>query len=209
MNYEEPQETLDPKIYDVIVSIGNKCPTAMVLKEMSLYGHSYPFDSIPTTPSLVLKYLQDQGEFYPCKNAERTEDGVWFGHFDLDSGYATTLKTFRRRFQRLFTALQERKRILFVYTSEADMYNEMGNRYLNNFEELVKIQKYIETTYKYSDFTILAIHTNKTYESTQCIRNFTIHVDDSYLSDDMSTHIPEICDIYRKKLKELLAKILA
>jgi len=66
----------------------------------------------------------------------------------------------------------------------------MGNRYSDNYNELVKIKDYIEDTYKYDDFTILALHTNKVYPDIENIINFTINVDPSYSSDNMETHIP-------------------
>ena len=80
--------------------------------------------------------------------------------------------------------LQTQKRILFIYTSEADVYNENGNRYNDNYNELCNIQNYIRKTYKYNNFTILAIHTNKSYENTDNIINYTIQVPEKYLSDD-------------------------
>jgi len=92
------------------------------LKDLNIYKDSYPFDYIPTTPSLILKYLQNQDDFYPKKNVIRTNDCVWFGHFDINNKYIETIDTFKRRFERLFSLLQNKKKILFVYTSEADVY---------------------------------------------------------------------------------------
>lgn len=51
---------------DEIISIGNKCPTAMILRDLKIYKESYPFDYIPTTPRLILKYMKDQNEFLLC-----------------------------------------------------------------------------------------------------------------------------------------------
>ncbi len=82
MNYEKPSVIINRKDYDCVVSIGNKCPTAMTLRDLHLYGESFPFDYIPTKPALILKYLRDQSEFFPRRGHVRNGDGVWFGHFD-------------------------------------------------------------------------------------------------------------------------------
>jgi len=179
----------------------------MILKELNLYKQSFPFDSVPTTPSLILKYLQDTTDFFPKKNTIRTNDKVWFGHFDLNEKYQETIQTLQRRFNRLFDILKNKSKILFVYTSEADVYNEMGNRYNDNYNELCKIEQYIKETYKYEDFTILAIHTNKSYNNTKNILNYTINVPEIYLSDDMSTHNDKTCRMYRKILELLMKRI--
>ena len=87
MNYLKPTKFLNFNEYECIVSIGNKCPTAMILKKLNMYKESFPFDYIPTTPCLILKYLQNQIDFYPNKNVVRTNDNVWFGHFDINEKY--------------------------------------------------------------------------------------------------------------------------
>jgi len=208
MNYITPTKHIDKKDYEYIVSLGNKCPTLMSLRSIECYKESFPFDSIPTTPALILKYLKDTTEFFPQRKIIQNKDGVWFGHFDLDKDYENTIDTFKRRFERLYTILKEKKKILFVYTSAADIYNEMGNRYNDNYGGLCKIKEYIQDTYNYNNFTILAIHTNKSYNDTENIINFTINVEDKYLSDDMSTHIPEVTTKYRHVLCQLLKEII-
>lgn len=208
MNYISPTRYINKNDYEYIVSLGNKCPTVMNLRSVECYRESFPFDSIPSTPALILKYLKDPTDFFPKQNVSRNKDNVWFGHFNLDNDYDTRINTFKRRFERLYNILKEKKRILFVYTSAGDIYNEMGNRYHDNYGELCKIKEYIESTYNYTNFTILAIHTNKSYSDTENIINFTINVEDKYLSDDMSTHIPEVISKYRSVLRELLKEII-
>jgi len=207
MNYDEINTQIDPLDYDAIVSIGNKCPTAMILRDLNIYRESFPFDYIPTTPKLILKYLKNPLEFYPGKNEIITIDQVWFGHFDLITQYGTTVETFKRRFDRLFDLLENKKRILFVYTSEADIYNEMNNRYNDNHGDLLKLREYIIETYKITDFLILAIHTNKIYENEPNLVNYTIHVDEKYMSDNKETNVPEVFNPYRNVLKTLLGMI--
>lgn len=207
MDYVKPNVYVNSNDYDYIVGIGNKCPTAMTLRDLHIYRESFPFDYIPTTPKLILKYLQDTSDFFPEKNIVRTKDDVWFGHFDINDKYDDTIQTFRRRFDRLLEILQNKKRILFVYTSEADIYNEMNNRYNDNYDGLCKLRDYIENKYEYNNFTILAIHMNKTYIDTKNIINYTINVPDIYLSNDMSTHNIPICSKYRKALKSLIIDI--
>lgn len=208
MNFNKTDSTIHVSDYDCVVSIGNKCPTAMILRELQVYRESYPFDFIPTTPKLILKYFQDQTDFYPKKHMVRTKDDVWFGHFDLETQYEDTLQKLKRRFNRLFTSLENKQKILFVYTSEADIYNEMGNRYHDNYKDLCNLMEYIVIKYNYEDCDLLAIHVNKSYENTKHIMNYTINVPEKYLSNDMSTHTSETCTIYRSVLKELLKKVL-
>jgi len=209
MNYTPINKYIDYTNYDCIISIGNKCPTAMMLRKLNIYKESYPFDYIPTTPQLILNYLKNNESFIPEKNTIINNDGVWFGHFDFLNNYNIMVDTFNRRFSRLNGALKNKKRILFVYTSEADVYNEMNNRYNDNYYYLKQIKEYIQDTYDYNNFTILAIHTNKDYPDTKNIINYTIHVDSKYLSDNKETHIPEICNQYRNILYFLLKNIFS
>jgi hypothetical protein len=179
----------------------------MILRELNLYKESFPFDYIPTTASLILKYLQSQDDFYPKMGMVRTNDDVWFGHFNIHENYSDTIETFKRRFARLFNILQNKKKILFVYTSEADVYNEMNNRYNDNYKDLSLLVDYIIKTYHYDDFKLLCIHTNQSFVDTNHILNFTIHVPDHYMSDDMSTHTESTFLPYRNTLKNLLKEI--
>jgi hypothetical protein len=207
MNYIPPETFININDYDYIISIGNKCPSTLLLRSLNLYKESFPFDYIPTTPKLILKYLKDQTDFYPKKNILRNNDDVWFGYFDLDIKYNETIETFKRRFERLFNILENKNKILFVYTSEADIYNEMGNRYNDNYNDLCKIRDYIKNKYNFNNFNILAIHVNKVYNSEENIINYSINIPEKYFSDDMSTHTEEITSIYRTKLKLLLKNI--
>ena len=193
------------KDYDYIISLGNKCPTTDTLRNLGIYKESFPFDYIPTTPKLILKYLKDQTEFFPEKNVVRTKDDVWFGHFDIAAGYDTTIETFKRRFQRLFEILLT-SRILFVYTSEADIYNEMGNRYNDNYNSLCELRDYFIEKYN-ANFRIVAIHVNKEYIDCSHIVNYTIKVPETYMSDDMSTHDSATCESYRNCLRIMMINI--
>jgi hypothetical protein len=207
MNYSPPTQILNQNDYEYIVSIGNKCPTAMILRELKIYKESFPFDYIPTTPELILKYMKNQNDFYPKKNVVRTNDNVWFGHFDVNEKYNETIDMFKRRFERLFHILKNKKKILFVYTSEADIYNEMNNMYNDNYKYLNQLVRYIIETYNYDDFKLLCVHLNKTFEDTKNIVNYTINVPDKYLSDDSSTHTVDTIFQYRKTLKNLLKEV--
>lgn len=207
MNYDKPTRHIHKQEYEYVVSIGNKCPTTMILRNLNIYNQSFPFDYIPTTPSLILKYLQNQNEFYPLQNTERTLDNVWFGHFNLTDRYDETIETFKRRFARLFHILNEKKKIVFVYTTEADIYNEMNNQFNDNYSALLQIVDYLKQTYNYSDFKMVCIHMNKTFPNTENILNYTIHVPSEYLSTDMSTHVPNIYKEYRSMLEQIFKEI--
>ena len=207
INYIKPSIHINANEYDYIISLGNKCPTTMILRELNLYKESFPFDYVPTTPNLILKYMKDTTTFFTEKNNIYNADKVWFGHFNINDKYIDTKETFERRFQRLFQALENKKKILFIYTSEADIYNELGNRYNDNYNDLCKIIDYIKNTYNYNDFTIVAIHTNKSFTDTKNMINYTINVPNKYLSDDMSTHTNFIRTNYRSILKVLMTNI--
>jgi hypothetical protein len=208
MNFVAPTKYINIDEYEYVVSIGNKCPTTMILRELNIYREAFPFDYIPTTAGLILKYLQNQSEFYPLRGVIRTRDNVWFGHYNINDKYDDTIETFKKRFIRLFDILKNKKKILFVYTSEADVYNEMNNRYNDNYDNLLKIVTYLTETYKYNNFKLLCINTNKTFDDTDNIVNYRINVPIIYCSDDMSTHIDSVYSQYRSVLKNLLKQIL-
>ncbi len=107
----------------------------------------------------------------------------------------------------MFDLLKNKKRILFVYTSEADIYNEMYITKMDNYLYLTKLVKHISETYKYNDFTILCVHTNKSFTDTDNIYNYTINIDEKYISDDTSTNIPDITTLYRNTLSQLFKEI--
>ena len=207
MNYIKPLTHINHFEYDAIVSIGNKCPTTMVLRDLNIYREAYPFDYVPTTPKLILKYLKNSEDFFPERYCIRTKDDVWFGHFNIYDRYDITISNFKRRFERLLNILKEKKKILFCYTTEADLYNEMGNRYTNAMEDLINLKDYIIQTYNYDDFTILAVHVNKSFEDTKHIINYTINVEDKHLSDNMETNVGDTFGPYRNVLTELMKEI--
>jgi hypothetical protein len=206
-DYVKPSTHININDYDHVISLGNKCPTTMILRDLNLYKESFPFDFIPTSPCLILKYLKDTSTFFPEKNKVYNNDNVWFGHFNINDKYDETILTFQRRFERLFEILENKKKILFIYSSEADIYNELGNRYNDNYNDLCKIIDYIKNTYNYNDFSLVAIHTNKNYTNTDNILNYTINVPTNYLSDDMSTHNQPTTSKYRAILKLLMTEI--
>jgi hypothetical protein len=207
MNHSHVDTIINKGDYDAIVSIGNKCPTAMLLSSVGVYGQAFPFDYIPTTPELILKYMKDQTDFYPEKDIVRNKDDVWFGHFNLSNEYEGTMQAFRGRFESLFQLLRDKKRILFVYTSEADMYNEFNCRYKDNYADLLRFRDYLIETYEYADFLILAVHTNKIFDNQNNIINYTMNVDQKYMSDNGETHQYHIFTPYRNVLTSLFKRI--
>jgi hypothetical protein len=72
----------------------------MILRELNIYKESFPFDYIPTTPKLILKYLKNKNDFFPEQNTIINKDGVWFGHFDFINNAKRTF------FARLSAAVQ-------------------------------------------------------------------------------------------------------
>lgn len=207
---------LDPSKYKYFISLGNRCITTMGLQSIGLKGEAFPFDYVNSQPSWILEYLKHPDSFIPERSLMvndngllRNSKGVGFLHHDMGAGFETTRQTFKRRFDRLFEVFKSGEKILLVYTSEADVYNEMNSRYNDNYGELQKIVKYLEETYSGIDVEILAIHTNRTYESTPQFHNYTISVDDQFMSDNLETHIPEVYDLYRSKITEFLKEIFS
>lgn len=208
MNYNLPIKYIGANNYDYIVSLGNKCATTLVLRELNVYNESFPFDYISLPPCLILKYLNDSTRFYPLRNNIGNNDNVRFVHFNVNDKYDETIVTFKRRFQRLFNILINKKKILFIYSSEADIYNEKGNKYRDNYNELIKIRDFIKAKYNYNKFTIAAVHTNKLYEDIDNIINYTINVDKKYLSDNPYNQTVAVSNYYRSVLARLLNNIL-
>lgn len=208
MNHSHVDKTINMSEYAAVISIGNKCPTAMLISSFGIYVHPFPFDYIPTTPELILKYMKDQTDFYPERDQILNKDKVWFGHFNVWDKYDETITEFKARFQMLFDLLKEKKKVLFVYTTEADMYNEFGCRYKDNYSDLKAFRDYLIETYQYSDFLILAIHTNKIFDPEPNFLHYTINIDQKYLSDNGETHQYHIFTPYRNTLRSILDKVI-
>ena len=196
---------IDTADYDVVVSLGNKCTTTTVLRKLGIYKESFPFDAITSTPHLILKYLQNQEDFLPKAPATPSPDGLVFFHFDLNE--PTTREAFQRRFNRLFDALANQKRILFCYTSQADVWNELNSRHTDNYVALVNIQEYLKHIYPISSFKMLCIHTNKEYPDTGHIVNYTLNFPIQYMTNTAATMTPDICKLYNDAVEALMRKI--
>lgn len=207
MNFIAPTVKINVKEYKHIISLGNRCPTAISLRDININRQAFPFDYITSTPALVLKYLKDQSDFFPERGQKRNKDGCWFGHFDTTAKIDETIETFKKRFERLFGALNNKEKILFVYSSEADIYNEFNNRYNDNYQELLNIVSYLKEKYNYNDFTIVAAHVNKIYKDSENIVNLTINVPEKYFSDDLSTYGPDTYNPYRRTLTQLFKEV--
>jgi hypothetical protein len=87
------------------------------------------------------------------------------------------------------------------------MYNEFGCRYKDNYKDLKALRDYIIETYSYTDFLILAIHTNKIFDAEPNFIHYTINIDQKYISDNGETHRPDVFNPYRNVLKSMLHKI--
>ena len=177
MYHDESKIHIQTQEYDSIVSIGNKCSTVMMLRQLQIYKKSFPFDIIPTSPSQVLKYLKKQDDFYPAKNEIRNKDGVWFGHFNVTDQYEETITTLKRRFDRLLEALTDKtQKVLLVYSSQAHIWNEQSVDAMDEYDQLLEIMNYIRTDLQNDQCTLLAIHTNRSYPNEKDVINCTIHV---------------------------------
>lgn len=215
MNFQDPTFHIDPTTYTHIISIGNKCISRMALDELKLSKWSFPFDFIPTSPELILKYLQDFTDFLPeHPGKDRNKDAVWFGHFDLSpQGRSDLLDKFKRRFDRFRTVFSTGGRVLLLYTSEADVYNEMMSRVNQgiNYIFIKELVRYLQRTFPTSNFDVLCIHTNDERPHEQVgktmIYNATIYVAPQHLSLNMETHVSSTIDPYRKTTTHLLRLI--
>lgn len=214
MNFGKIDKKINPRDYQHIVSLGNKCGTSMVLRRLRMRPKSYPFDYIPTNPELIKKYLEDDSNMFPEYGKDRNNDYVWFGHWELEPEpeYENTKETFNRRMKRFKDLLKSNESILFVYTSEADISNEMFSRDRDNFPDLIRLRDFFESEYGNDNFHIVAVHINKKYEDVSKITNFTINVEDRYLSDfphgkASTRRDTRIGGYYRRQLKWLLRKV--
>jgi len=190
----------------------------MALDQLGLRKEAFPFDYVNTQPGWILDYLKDPDSFIPARekmvydkenDVIRNLQGVGFLHHDMRDGFETTRQTFQRRFERLQSVFKSGGKILLVYTSEADVYNEMNSRYNDNYRELEKIVEYLESAYTGIDVEVLAIHTNRIYPSTSQFHNYTIFVDRQYMSDNQETHVPEVFNPYRAKILQFLKEIFS
>ena len=201
--------------YCEFVSIGNKCLSRIALENNKMTTHSFPFDYVPTTPALVLRYLCNQKDFLPkdvC--VDRNADGVWFGHFDLSQNSRSTLEeTFSRRFKRLFDLFASGRKFCLLYTTEADVYNEMNNHIDKcvNYIFIRDIVGMIKRTFPNASFDVVAIHTNdiRMHETIDGVNiyNYTVLVSNKHISLNMETHVESTIKPYRDIVTELVGKI--
>lgn len=193
--------------YDDYVSIGNKCATAIMLNKFKLRQHSYPFDWIPSQPHHVLNYIQtDFKDFIPEEGIYNKEN-IWFGHFDLNN--QMSIDTINRRIKRLYELLESSKKVLFVYTTEADVYNEMKSRdnESKNYENILKLRDYFLEKYPKFQFDILVVSMNTEHKDEKNIINQNITVESQFISDNMETHVSWCYDVYRETLSNLFSSI--
>lgn len=196
--------------YYEYVSLGNKCPTAMMLQNLNLRKHSYPFDWIPTLPHHILTYIKNKFiDFFPQKDCVLNKENIWFGHHDFNN--QETKITLERRIDRLYELFNTcDKKTLFIYTTEADIYNEMKSRdnENQNYLDILSFKDYLKTNYPKFLFDILIVNMNVTHINEENIYNVTINVDKKFLSDNMETHFSWCYDTYRGVLQRLLTEVL-
>lgn len=197
------------------ISIGNKCETAIRLKQLNLRTVSLPFDYIPTRPDLILKNIQSEFvDFLPThKQTEQGNmlngDGVWFGHFFHENmsneEYLQMVNTFETRCKRLLDIFNGNNKIVLVYSSLGDIYNELDLRYKDNYSSLVELYNYLTRTFN-SNFTILAFHTNQHHDNDgKCIINCTIDVDELLFDSKYSQRLNGFYgDVFGNALKTLM-----
>jgi hypothetical protein len=206
MNYET-KLSLDK--YDEYISIGNKCPTGIMIQKLGLRSNSYPFDWIPTQPYHILNYIKTNfEEFYPEPGKILNKENIWFGHHDFNN--PETKLTLERRIKRLYDLFNSDKKTLFIYTSEADIYNEMKSRdnEKRNYDDIRNFSKYLKGIYPRFNFNILVINMNVYHENEENIYNATINVDSKYISDNMETHQSWCYEVYRDVLFNIMKQIL-
>lgn len=219
MDFEPTQLRLSKSDFDYIVSIGNKCASRLALNRVRLTAASFPFDYVPTQPHQVLKYLKDSSSYLPetCEK-EHNRDGVWFGHFDLTAeGRADLEDKFARRFERLRDAFRTGKRVLLLYTTEADIYNEMKSRDNReaNYKALHLIADHIREAYPSAQVAIMAVHTDITRpdEVASGIRiyNLTIRVSDECRDQGLlgKEQRIQVHELYRSTVANLLKRVFS
>lgn len=212
-------EHLDPSRFDHFISLGNRCISAMALANLGLRKEAFPFDYIDCQPEWTLGYLKDPESFLPKTRDEMTLDvehkdfyrnkqTVGFAHFNLTDQFDEHREMFMRRFKRFHERISS-ERVLLVYTSEADVYNGQNSFYNDNYTWILKIQKYIDETYPDNKVEFLCIHTNKDYQSSQRIHNYTINVEERFMSKNEETHIAQVWEPYRSCIYNMLKTIFS
>lgn len=200
MNFIPPMRHVYVSDYDTIISIGSKGSTKHILSQLRIYPHSFPFDHIPIHPKLVLKYIQDNKTFLPDFGGDKNSDGVPFTYFRQMNG----MRTYEQDFERLYTTLKSKSSVLFVYIAETEIYNQLQIKSIDYYTDLKELINYIEKEYPLLQFHVLVVHTNKEYPDEPKITNYTVHVPQRFLSNNMETHVPDIYTKYRNVVQCLL-----
>ncbi len=115
-----PSLNLTKNDYEFI-SVGDRCFSSIMLKDFNLRLSSYPFDYIPSSPSLILKYCQTASSFYPSEGSIYNEDGIPFAHFLPRLSRRDFRETFEKRLGRFQNVLTNAKPVVFVHTTESQI----------------------------------------------------------------------------------------
>lgn len=153
------KKIFDGTHFDIIIPIGYNCTIANVLNDVSLRGHSYPFDWVFVKMYKVTEYFKtDFKDFFlreklvqsdysgsPASEKsgiisrkERDIIYVHDGHYQSlktdDDFYTMQKNKYNRRVERLYNNLNSNKKILFAVLDQS-----MGVGDVNNF--LIEIKK--------------------------------------------------------------------
>lgn len=221
MNFNLPSFQVKLANYSDVISLGNTNTAKYLINQLGLSTNVYPFDDITTQPHLLIKYLHENASFYPSDNDTMTntmtnDDKVSFSHVDLstDEKRQAFEVDVTDRFDKLASILSSGSKTLFLYICEADLYNEhdsLVNKTIN-YINIKNLAVYLKQLYPKSSFDILCVHVNderlhetlKVDDNDTNIFNFTVYIENTYISLNQETKKPEVIEPFRKLVEAYL-----
>lgn len=216
MNFNLPTLQIDLQKYTEIISIGNTKTSKLLIDRLQLPSSTYPFDDITTQPHFIIKYIHDNTQFFPIENEIKNNDNVIFENIDLSTSakrsvFEAEMKHCFAKFAELFS---KETKVLLLYTTEADLYNQhdsLINKTIN-YINIKHLAMYLKQLYPKSDFDILCIHVNdeRPHETLQGnekdthIFNFTMYIENSYISLNQETKKRDVIEPFQKLVEAFL-----
>lgn len=180
------QEQRRPRIYDEVVSLGERCQGAIQIEHNGLRKLAYPFDWLVSPVESVAAFIINEGTHFldpdkllyngvypgnpPYYHVIDTHYGFELYH-DLKgpedrANYDAVKAKYDRRIKRFFDLLRSNKRVLFVRTRITR-------------DETVYLDNIIHTLYPQLDYTLLALSNTddfKTDWGLPRIRNYYLPI---------------------------------
>ena len=207
--YNIPSDDLFSVEWDEIVPFGDKCASALALVFNNYRTKAYPFDWVGATPGVILELLKNNFEdFYP-KNAKSyiNKYKINFAHFRQNS-HIVNHDSFKRRSKRLVDLFSSNKKILFLYTTESQIFSkDFRGKQDEEYDNLKRIVDYLQGKYPSLYFKILACNLNQDRQSTEDIVNINIKCDKELISDNCETEVPKVYLPHRIAISDIVSNL--